>query len=49
MERKHTEVLTAKSTNKREILGDPEDTANMYCKSLTLLNTYTQNYGTDLP
>ena len=30
------------------ILGDPEVTANIYCKSRNLPNTDTQNYGTDL-
>ena len=30
------------------ILGDPEVTANIYCKSRNLPNTYTQNYSTDL-
>ena len=29
-------------------LGDPEVTANMYCKSRNLPNTDTQNYSTDL-
>ena len=31
-----------------EILGDPEVTANIYCKSRNLPNTDTQNYSTDL-
>ena len=30
------------------ILGDPEVTANIYCKSSNLPNTDTQNYSTDL-
>ena len=30
------------------ILGDPEVTANVYCKSRNLLNTDTPNYSTDL-
>ena len=30
------------------LLGDPEVTANIYCKSRNLSNTNTQNYGTDL-
>ena len=30
------------------ILGDPEVTANIYCKSCNLPNTKTQNYSTDL-
>ena len=30
------------------ILGDPEVTANIYCKSRNLPNTDTQNYSTDL-
>ena len=30
------------------ILGDPEVTANIYCKSRNLPNTDTQNYTTDL-
>ena len=30
------------------ILGDPEVTVNIYCKSRNLLNTDTQNYSTDL-
>ena len=29
-------------------LGDPEVTANIYCKSRNLPNTDTQNYSTDL-
>ena len=31
-----------------EILGDPEVTANIYCKSHDLNNTDTQNYSPDL-
>ena len=31
-----------------DILGDPEDTENIYCKSRNLHNTDTQNYSTDL-
>ena len=31
-----------------EILGDPEVTVNIYCKSRNLPNTDTQNYSTDL-
>ena len=31
-----------------ELLGDPEVTANIYCKSHNLANTYTQDYSTDL-
>ena len=30
------------------VLGDPEVTANIYCKSRNLPNTDTQNYSTDL-
>ena len=30
------------------ILGDPEVTANIYCKSRNLPNADTQNYSTDL-
>ena len=30
------------------VLGDPEVTANIYCKSRSLPNTDTQNYRTDL-
>ena len=30
------------------MLGDPEVTANIYCKSCNLLNTDTRNYSTDL-
>ena len=30
------------------ILGDPEATAYIYCKSRNLPNTDTQNYSTDL-
>ena len=30
------------------LLGDPEVTANIYCKSRNLPNTDTQNYTTDL-
>ena len=30
------------------MLGDPEITASIYCKSSTLPNTDTQNYSTDL-
>ena len=30
------------------IVGDPEVTANIYCKSCNLPNTDTQNYSTDL-
>ena len=30
------------------VLGDPEVTANIYCKSNNLPNTDTQNYSTDL-
>ena len=32
----------------RQLLGDPEVTANMYCKSRNLPNTETENYSTDL-
>ena len=32
----------------QSILGDPEVTANIYCKSRNLPNTDTQNYSTDL-
>ena len=31
-----------------ELLGDPEVTANICCKSLNLPNTDTQNYSTDI-
>ena len=31
-----------------EILGDPEVTASIYCKSRNLPNTDTQNHSTDL-
>ena len=31
-----------------KLLGDPEVTANIYCKSRNLTNTDTQNYSTDL-
>ena len=30
------------------VLGDPEVTANIYCKSPNLPNTDAQNYSTDL-
>ena len=30
------------------VLGDPEVTLNIYCKSSNLPNTDTQNYSTDL-
>ena len=30
------------------VMGDPEVTANIYCKSRNLPNTDTQNYSTDL-
>ena len=30
------------------VLGDPEVTANIYCKSRNLPNTDTQNHSTDL-
>ena len=30
------------------VLGDPEVTANIYCKSRNLPNTDMQNYSTDL-
>ena len=30
-----------------KVLGDPEVTANIYCKSSNLPNTDTQNYSTD--
>ena len=30
------------------LLGDPEVTANVFCKSRNLPNTDTQNYSTDL-
>ena len=33
---------------KAQVLGDPGVTANIYCKSLNLPNTGTQNYSTDL-
>ena len=33
---------------RRKILGDPEVTANIYCKSRNLPNMDTQNYSTDL-
>ena len=33
---------------RKNILGDPEVTANIYCKSHNLPNTDTQNYSTDL-
>ena len=29
------------------VLGDPEVTSNIYCKSRKLPNTDTQNYSTD--
>ena len=29
------------------LLGDPEVTANIYCKSRNLPNTYTEYYSTD--
>ena len=32
----------------RDILGDLEFTANIYCKSRNLPNTGMQNYSTDL-
>ena len=31
-----------------ELLGDPEVTANIYCKSRNFPNIYTQKYSTDL-
>ena len=31
-----------------ELLGDPEVTANIYCKSCNLPNTDTQKHSTDL-
>ena len=31
-----------------QVLGDPEVTANIYCKSRNLTDTDTQNYSTDL-
>ena len=31
-----------------KLLGDPEVTANVHCKSCNLPNIYTQNYSTDL-
>ena len=37
---------TLERTN--ELLGDPEVTANIYCKSRNLPNTDTQIYSTDL-
>ena len=36
------------SDSKSFILGDPEVTENIYCKSRNLPNTDTQNYSTDL-
>ena len=35
-------------TYRRFVLGDPEVTANIYCKSRNLPNTDTQNYSTEL-
>ena len=35
-------------TNKYDLLGDPEVTANIYCKSRNRPNADTQNYSTDL-
>ena len=35
-------------TLKINVLGDPEVTANIYCKSHNLPNTEMQNYSTDL-
>ena len=32
----------------RALLGDPEGTANINCKSHNLPNTDTQNYSTDM-
>jgi len=29
-------------------MGEPEVTANIYCKSRNLLNADTQNYSTDM-
>ena len=40
------ETLNLKDQN--DLLGDPEVTANIYCKSRNLPNTDTQNYSTDL-
>ena len=34
--------------SKVSLLGEPEVTANIYCKSSNLPNTDTQNYSTDL-
>ena len=40
--------LLQRSEPSNYILGDPEITANTYCKSRNLPNTDTQNYSTDL-
>ena len=34
--------------SKEVLLGDPEVTANIYCKSRNLPNTVTKKYSTDL-
>ena len=41
-------IMGEKLVWKLLVLGDPEVTANIYCKSRNLPNTDTQNYSTDL-
>ena len=41
-------IINNKKMLGSKILGDPEVTANIYCKSRNLTNTDTQNYITDL-
>ena len=41
-------LLRVWTQNVITLLGDPEGTANIYCKSCNLPNTDTQNHSTDL-
>ena len=47
-QRLNLEVGGAAQGIMKGVLGDPEVTANIYCKSRKLPNTDTQNYSTDL-
>ena len=44
----HTSEVTVTFLDTTLILGDPEITANIYCKSRNLPNTDTRSYSTDL-
>jgi len=44
----HYCYMEANYTENVELLGDPEATANIYCKTRNLPNKDTQNYSTEL-